>query len=169
MINEIINKPKINKWIGRVYVISTILVAILFVIIAITTEIFLAPIKFQLFYFGIMTSVLLLLIITTCSLFKTKYIIRDGTLYSWSPFAVIKLKLKDIRKIKRMLVPFHIRVGASLYSGRFYIPTLGWTKAIITNLSDGVLIMSRDKKYYLITPSNPDRFVKLLKNKKLAC
>jgi hypothetical protein len=61
------------------------------------------------------------------------------------------------------MIPIHFRVGASLYSGRFYLLGLGWARAIITNLNDGVLITTKDKKYYLITPSNPEKFIKLLK------
>ena len=57
----------------------------------------------------------------------------------------------------------YLRVGASFYSGRFYIAGAGWTKTIMTNLVDGVLITDKNGKHYLITPSNPDKFVKLLK------
>lgn len=107
--------------------------------------------------------VLFILVLVTYGLYNTKYIIQNGFLYSWSPFAVIRLKLATIKKIERTIVPFHIRVGASLYSGMFYIPGLGWTKSIITNLTDGVIITTKNNKHYLITPSNPDRFIKSLK------
>jgi len=158
-----INKPRISKWIGRMYAITTIFILILFITITFWTDITSSSINSQIFFFGIMTFITLLMGLTTYSFYRTKYVVEDGVLYSWSPFAVIKLKLKDIKKVERTLVPFHIRVGASFYSGRFYIPSLGWTKAIITNLSDGILITAKDKKRYLITPSNPDRFARLLK------
>lgn len=158
-----INNPRISKWIGGIYVILTIFICVLFIVIGfgtgITSEVFIL----QIFFFGVMGFVVFLLIITTYSLYKTKYVIQNGTLSSWSPFAIIKLKVKNIKKVERTLIPFHIRVGASLYSGRFYVPNVGWAKTIMTNLSDGVLITTNDKKHYLITPSNPDKFVKLLK------
>ena len=158
-----INKPRISKWIGGMYTILTIFILILYITIAFVSNIRFSPIFLQIFLFGVMIFVFFLMAFTAYSFYKTKYVIQDGVLYSQSPFAIIKLKLKDIKKVERTLIPFHFRVGASLYSGRFYIPSLGWTRAIITNLSDGVLITTRDKKYYLITPSNPDKFVKLLK------
>jgi len=165
MAKNVINKPRISKWIGGMYAILMILISILFIVISFGTDIRLSPLYSQLFFFGIIIFVLFIMGFTTCSFYKTKYVLQDGILYSWSPFAIIKLKLKDIKKVERTMVPFHIRVGASLYSGRFYIPSLGWTRAIITNLSDGVLITTKDKKHYLITPSDPDRFVKLLNKK----
>jgi len=160
-----INKPKISRWIGGSYIILTIFISILCIAMMFGTDIS-SHLYLQIFFFSMITFILLLLGITIYGFYKTVYVIQDGFLYSWSPFATIKLKINDIKKVERTLVPFHFRFGASLYSGRFYIPSLGWTKAIITNLSDGVLITTKDKKHYLVTPSNPDRFVKLLEPNK---
>lgn len=160
---NMINKPRISKWIGGMYAILTIFILILFVVIASETDIGLSSIYSQVLLFGIMVFISFIMVLMTYSFYRTKYVIQDGILYSWSPFAVIELKLNDIKKVERTRVPFHVRVGASLYSGRFYIPELGWTKSIITNLTDGVLITTKYNKHYLITPSNPDKFVKLLK------
>jgi hypothetical protein len=158
-----VNKPRISKWISGMYAGLTIFIAILLIAITFGSDIRLSPLYLQIFFFGIMISILFIMGLITYSFFRTKYVIRDGVLYSWSPFAVIRLKLDDIKKVERTIVPFHFRVGASLYSGRFYVPSLGWTKSIITNLSDGVIITTKDNKRYLITPSNPDKFVKSLK------
>ena len=163
MSKNVINKPRISNWIGGLYTIITIFIAIIYLVITFLSDIRSEDIYSQLFLFGVMIFVLSLMSLMIKSLYKTKYTLKDGVLYSWSPFAIINLKLKDIEKVERTLIPFHIRVGASFYSGRFYIPSLGWARAIITNLSDGVLITTKDKKHYLITPSNPDKFVKLLK------
>lgn len=160
---NIINKPRISKWIGGGYIIITIFIAILFLFIGYLADIRSSPVNFKIFIGSIMTFALLLLGSTTLSLYRTKYVIQNNTLNSWSPFAKINLKIKDIKKVERTFIPFHIRVGASLYCGMFYIPEFGWTKAIITNLSDGLLITDKRNKHYLITPSNPDEFKKLLK------
>ena len=166
MVNNMINKPRISKWIGGTYIITTIFILILYITIAFVSDMRFSPVLVQILFFGVMMFVLFLMTFTTVSFHRTQYVLQEGVLYSWSPFAIIKIKLKDIKKAERTMVPFHIRVGAALYSGRFYIPSLGWTKAIITNLSDGVLITTKDKKHYLITPSNPDRFVKILNKKR---
>ncbi len=115
------------------------------------------------FFNFIMVFVLLLILTVTIGLYRTRYTIKDGLLYSWSLFMTIKLKLEDIKKVEKTMVPMHFRVGASLYSGYFYVPSLGWVGSIITNLRDAILITTKKGKYYMITPSNPEKFMKLLK------
>jgi len=156
------NKPRISRWIGRGYLFSFILIAVLYIAMALYTDVF-SSLYSGILFTVVMASVLVFIGITAYCFYKTTYVVTDGFLRSWSPFAVINLKLKDITKIERTRVPIHLRVGASCYSGSFYIPGLGWTKAVITNLTDGVLITDKNRKHYLITPSNPDLFVKLLK------
>jgi hypothetical protein len=156
------NNPRISRWIGRSYIFLTVLMAVIFSTIALMTNLFRVPYA-GIFFTLLMAFVLILLGGITYCFYKTVYVIEEGFLYSWSPFAVINLKLNDIRKIERTRVPLYFRVGADLYSGRFYILGLGWTKVVMTNLTDGVLITDKRGKHYLITPSNPDRFVKLLK------
>jgi len=165
MQKEIINRPRINKWIGKMYLGILIFIIIIFSTIlysfyqyAPETSPEVRPI-----IIGTMIFVTIILAITTIGLYTTKYKIRDGVLYSWSPFAVIKIRLKDIKKVERTRIPFHVRVGASLYSGIFYVPSLGWVRTIMTNLKDGVLITTKGRKYYMITPSHPERFMKMLK------
>ena len=104
-----------------------------------------------------------LILTITIGLYRTRYTIKDSLLYSWSPFMTIKLKIENIKKVEKTMVPIHFRVGASLYSGYFYVPNLGWVGSIITNLRDAILITTKKGKYYMITPSNPEKFMKLLK------
>lgn len=151
-----INKPRISNLIGGLYIVTAILIAVLFAWIAFLTTV-------PSLFLGIGLFVFALLMFTAYCFYRTKYVIDSGVLSSWSPFAKINLKISDIRKIERTRVPFHLRAGASLYSGMFYISGMGWTKSIISNLVDGVLITDRRGKHYLITPSNPDKFAKLLK------
>ena len=163
MSKKVINKPRISKWVGGGYIAITIFIAILFLFIGSLSDIRSGPVNLKIIVYSVMTFALLLLGSITFSLYRTKYVIQNGVLSSWSPFAKINLKIKDIKNIERTRIPFHIRVGASLYCGMFYIPEFGWTKTIITNLSDGLLITDKNNKHYLITPSNPEKFKKLLK------
>jgi len=96
----------------------------------------------------------------TVSFYETKYTIEQGVLRARSPFARIEVRLKDIEKAERLLVPVHFRVGASLYCGWFYVPNVGWVRSIITNLRDAVMMTTKDGKRYLITPSQPEKFIK---------
>jgi hypothetical protein len=105
-----------------------------------------------------------LIAIITIGFYFTKYTIKDGVLISYSPFMIIKIRLKDIRKVEKVMVPLHFRVGASFYSGVFYVPNFGWVRSIITNLRDAIIINTKDGKHYMITPSNPKKFMKKLKS-----
>ena len=163
-----INKPRISNWIGGTYIAITILILALFTFSIIEVSMTADLLFLRSFFIILMVFVSLLMLTTTYWFYSTKYVIDNGMLTSWSPFAIIKIKIKDITKLERILIPVHFRVGASFYSGYFYVPGLGWTKSIITNLSDGVLITTKDKKHYLITPSNPDKFLKSLKKTALS-
>lgn len=149
------NKPRISNWIGGGYLTLTLVIA-LFAYVALYVGIL---------FTVVMLFVLVLMGVIVYGLYKTTYTIKDGFLYSWSPFAVINLKLNKITKIERTRIPIYFKsFGASVYSGIIFIPGLGWTKLIITNLTDGVLITDKEGKNYLITPSNPESFAKSLKS-----
>lgn len=157
------NRPRISRWIGRGYALLFIFIVVIYTAIALWSGVF-DFLYLGIFYSAVMTFALVLTGVTAYGLYKTAYKIKGGFLYSWSPFAVISLKLKDIKEIERTRIPFYFKGwGASLYSGRFYIPGVGWTRVIITNLTDGVLITDKTRRHYLITPSNPDGFVKLFR------
>ena len=153
---KIINKPRTSNWIGGLYIGIAIFILLLFASIAFLTGM-LAP------FLGIGVLVFAILGLTAYCFYRTVYVIEDGILHSWSPFVTIRLKLSGIRKIERTRVPIHLRVGAGGYCGLFYIAGVGWTRSIISNFTDGVLITDKTGRHYLITPSNPDAFVKLLK------
>lgn len=167
MKKEIINKPYKSRWIGGLYISLTILITLIYLSIylfadgAYRTSYFL-----QIVVNSVMVFVFSLMLIIVISFYTTKYKISDGILTSWSPFVRIKLKLKDVKKIEKIMFPFHIRVGASFYCGLFYVPNVGWVRSIITNLRDVILITTKDGKYFMITPSNPEKFMKMLKFRK---
>ena len=157
----VVNIPK-KKWVGRSWIALTA------IMVAILLFAFMKALPYMSYfgklYFASLFGVLIVLfIVIIFAYYRTKYVIKDGVLHAWAPFMVINLPLKDISKIERTRVPYHLRVGASAYCGFFYVPGVGWTRAIMTNFSDGLLIYAKDGKKYLITPSQPDKFAKLLK------
>jgi len=161
---EVVNKPRFNKWIGWMYIVLTIFVSGLFIGISVGTDVLSRPPPASVIFLGLMIFVIILMAFTTASFYKTTYVVADGMLRAWSPFTIIRIRLKDIKSVERTRIPFHVRLyGASLYSGLFYIPSMGWVKSIMTNFSDGLLITMKGNKRYLITPSHPDKFMKLLK------
>lgn len=156
-----VNIPFKSRWIGRMFLILSILTAILFV----TVSYFVG----QESHIGrtvvdaTMIGVLAMVLIVTASFYNTKYKIKDDVLTAWSPFMFIKIKLKDIKSVEKVIFPFGFRVGASFYCGVYYVPNLGWVRVVVTNLRDAVLIKTRDGKKYIISPKNPQGFIKTLK------
>ena len=160
---DIINRPRISRWIFGGYLILVLFIAALYAAIAVWSDVLSFPIG-GLIFSASFAFVLIVIGTITYSLYSTTYAIKDGYLYSWSPFAVVNLRVKDIAKIERTRTPLYFRgFGASLYCGRFYIPAFGWTRVIMTNVTDCVLITAKSGKRYLITPSNPEGFIKSLR------
>jgi len=162
---EVVNKPYKSRWIAGLYIFLTIIIALFYLTIYLFGELYLLPCSAQIIIGGVMLLVVLMLSTLIINFYTTKYKIKDGLLASWSPFVAIKIKLKDIKNIERIIYPFNLKVGASFYCGFFYVPNLGWVRSIITNLRDVILITTKDGKYYMITPSNPERFMRMLKGK----
>ena len=155
-------RPKISKWIGGGYALLTAVLAIMYATIPV-----LAQISVSSYAFIILTAAMGLAIIllgtTAIGFYRTVYLIRNGRLHAWSPFATVDFEINDVINVEQTRVPFYFKgFGASLYSGIFFIPGFGWTKVIITNLTDGVLITVKDRKRYLITPSDPDGFIRAI-------
>jgi len=74
-----------------------------------------------------------------------------------------KISLDTIQSAEKTLIPFGIRLfGASDYGGYCYFPSFDKAFAIITNFRDGVLIEAK-QGIYLITPMNPEEFIKSIK------
>jgi hypothetical protein len=156
------NKPRISRWIGRGYVVLTILLVGMYASIVVLTGILELNWAGILFTGAMMLAAVLVGVVAYC-FYGTTYTIKDGHLHSWSPFATVDLEVRDIIKIEQTRVPLYFKgFGASLYSGIFFIPGFGWTKVIITNLTDGLLILDRNGKRYLITPSDPKGFSAIL-------
>ena len=158
---EIVNIPYKSHWIGRMFITLTAFTAAIFTIVYYYVG--LESPAGQVFVSAIMLGVLSMILIVTGSFYNTKYKIKDGVLKSWSPFMFIKINLKDIRSVEKIIFPFGFRVGASLYCGVYYIPNLGWTRVIITNLRDSILIRTKDGRKYIISPKSPPKFIKQLK------
>ena len=158
---EIVNIPYKSHWIGRMFIILTVFVGAIYTMVYYYVELesqAALPILS-----AVMIGVFSMILIVTGSFYNTKYRIKDGLLTSWSPFMFIKIRLKDIKSAEKIIFPFGFRVGASLYCGVYYIPNLGWTRVIITNLRDSILIRTKDGRKYIISPKSPPKFIKQLK------
>jgi hypothetical protein len=157
----VVNVPR-KKWIGRGWIILTAIMAAVFAFVFTTVSPYMSYIE-KAFLVSVYSLITVLFAVIIFAYYRTKYVIENGTLRAWSPFMAISLPLKSIKKVERTRVPYHLRVGASDYCGIFYIPGVGWTRTIMTNVTDGLLIYAKGGRKYLITPSHPDKFARVLK------
>ena len=87
-------------------------------------------------------------------------------------FMRFSIRLSNIKSVEKTLIPVGVKVaGASLLGGYYYIFGLGYARVAMTNFNDGVLITTKRKtgrgrvKHYVITPRDPQRFIRLVRSR----
>ena len=148
MIHE--NKPKISAYIASFYFFIAIVLFLLWI------QTTLVLVKILLFI------LLVTLIYHIIWIFNTKYIVDNYVLEIHSLYGIKRVRLSKIKKVEKTEIPIILRfIGSSFFTGYYNVKNLGKCFLAITNFYDSILI-SNDKKF-LITPRNPDSFIKLLK------
>jgi len=100
-------------------------------------------------------------------IYHMHYAVKNGEIIIHGAFNKNVVKISDIDEIKRSPVRMGIRLwGGSFVGGRYYLPGIGKAWVAITNFEDGVLLTTRDKEHYLITPQNPDQFIEIINKSK---
>jgi hypothetical protein len=94
---------------------------------------------------------------------KIKYIIDSNNLKILGPIGDRHIYIKEIKTIKKTVIPTGIRLfGASFLGGWYYIPGVGKTWIAMSNFRDGVLITTKDKLNIVVTPKNPYKFIDII-------
>jgi len=97
--------------------------------------------------------------------YHMNYVINNGRLIINGAFNKNTIHIQTIEEIKKSAIPFGVRLfGGSFIGGRYYLPGIGKAWIAMTNFKDGVLIRTRDQENYIITPQNPEDFVKNINN-----
>ena len=163
-----VNKPEVSRALAGFYAGMAVFLAVLFgvvfffiytqkpeaslvgIIVLVTTTVFVEG--------------LMLWLLT--SIHRTRYVLTDSELVLQAPKLIggsKRIPLETVESIQRTLIPFGFRLfGASFYGGYYYFPGVGRAFMVITNYRDGVLIKAANGNY-VITPSNPDDFIKSVK------
>lgn len=97
---------------------------------------------------------------------KIRYVIKDDMLLSY-PYTKIKIKLSEIKKVER-IKQIHFPLCFSSLRGatglvNMHVPGVGSVPSIATNGDDGIMITTNAGERYVITPSNPEEFMKHLR------
>lgn len=102
------------------------------------------------------------------SIHNTRYILSDRELIIDTSVLIggsKRIQLDAIESVEKTLYPFGFKLfGASFHGGYYSIPGLGRAFIAITNLDDATLIRTAQSSY-IISPSNPEDFMEVLKDK----
>jgi len=92
--------------------------------------------------------------------YKMNYELINDRLIIHGAFNTNTVHIHNIEEMKLSAIPFGIRLfGGSFVGGRYYLPGIGKAWVAMTNFKDGVLIKTRDKENYIITPTHPKQFI----------
>ncbi len=96
---------------------------------------------------------------------KIRYVINNNEITIHGAFNKNIIKINEIEEVRRSPIPFGIRLfGGSFIGGRYYFPGIGKAWVVMTNFKDGVLIKTHAEENYVITPKDPDEFIKDIRN-----
>ena len=123
----------------------------------------------KLLLIGLFSFIGLILIYTTARAQRTLYTLERHKINIYGAMGTRSISYDEIESIKKSAIPIGLRLyGSSFLGGWYYLPGIGNTWVSMTNFKDGVLISTRNEKKYLITPSEPERFIDAIKSRTLS-
>ena len=160
---EAVYRPRFSRWImGMYWVILGLMVSIVLVAIAFSG---MGPLPFAILavaFSGI--SVLIAFIMLRAYMMRFTITAKDITIEGVFRKSVIKRS--DIKSIEKTPIPFGFRLfGASFLGGLYYLPGIGKAWVSMGNFEDGVMITTKQKGHYVITPQKPHEFIKRAKGR----
>ena len=118
------------------------------------------PLEAKAVFYGVFSLVIIMFIFILYKVYHMKFKLSQGMLYIHGVFRTNKVEIKNIKDIKKSPIPFGMRLfGGSFIGGYYYLPGIGRAWVAMTNFKDGVLITTRDKENYIITPTHPKQFI----------
>jgi len=157
---EVTFKSKMSKWIAGLYWGILIFLIVLFVIIPLIVPM---PLLEKGVFVATFVIVSIVIFYALWKGYTMRFVICNGRIEIYGVFWKSILKLSNIEDIKKVPIPFGYRLfGASLLGGIYYLPGVGKASVAMTNFVDGVLITTRQKQNYVITPENPQEFIKIV-------
>jgi hypothetical protein len=159
--NNNIYRSKVSKWIAGFYFV--ILLYLLIMLIGI--PLFTSMTAFEKSVFiGMFLIITIMISFIIFRAYRLNFIISKDSVVIDGLFKKHKIMISDIKEVKKIPIPFGFRLfGASFLGGRYYIPGIGKASIAMSNFDDGVLIITKRKNNFIITPKNPLKFLDYLK------
>jgi hypothetical protein len=164
--DNIFFKAAMSRSISAFYLSAIILLGIL-----VGAIIIFAPLVFveRVLLIGLFALIDLFLLYMLFRAYRTRYTLDQDDLNVYGAMGTKKIPYGEIGSIKKSAIPSGFRLyGSSFLGGWYYLPGIGRTWVSMTNFRDGVLISTLDDKLYLVTPAEPERFIRSIKERVLA-
>ncbi|MEF8848040.1 MAG: PH domain-containing protein [Candidatus Thermoplasmatota archaeon] len=162
-LNKICFKSRLSNAIKAFYWSIFAFLLILILIVPLLVEMKLIE---KIIFLSLFISILTIFVYILLRAYHMRYILTEEELLIKGIFKDKKINLKNIKEIEKTCIPFGFRLfGSSFLGGIYYLSGIGKTWVAMTNFKDGVLIKTKDKHNYLITPSKPKTFMDLIKKK----
>jgi len=101
------------------------------------------------------------------SAYRMRFVIAKDEIIIKGIFRTSRIRKNEIKSVQKTPIPAGFRLfGASFLGGWYYLPGIGKAWVSMTNFSDGVLIATKQGKHFVITPVNPEKFIKLAGGRK---
>ena len=156
-VTDIVFKSRFSKWIAGIY--WAILTVQIIIMIGIPLTVPMIFIVKSLFVF-IFTCISIMFVYLIWKGYTMKFIISNKQIIIYGLLRNIRIDILNIETIKKIPIPFGFRLfGASFLGGLFFFPGIGNASVTMSNFDDGVLITSKQKKNYVITPQDPQDFI----------
>ncbi|MBU0953589.1 MAG: PH domain-containing protein [Nanoarchaeota archaeon] len=115
-------------------------------------------------FVGVYVAVMLLIIFILYRASNMTFTVTRDTLFIRGIFNTNVVPLKTITSVQKTPTPFGFRLfGASFLGGLYHLPGIGRTWVAMGNFEDGVLITTKQKKHFFITPQQPLAFINIVK------
>jgi len=93
--------------------------------------------------------------------YKLRFTVTQQEVAASGIFKKIRIGITEISSIQKTPIPIGFRLcGASFLGGWYYLPGIGRAMVAMTNFSDGVMITTKRGKHFVLTPKDPQQFIK---------
>lgn len=159
-VNDIIFKSRFSKWIAGMYWI--VLASQIIILFGIPLTVPMTFVVKGLFVF-IFTCISIMFVYLIWKGYTMEFIISKKQIIIYGLLRKISIDISNVENIKKIPIPFGFRLfGAQFLGGVYYFPGIGNASVTMNNFDDGVLITTKQKKNYVITPQNPQDFIKII-------
>jgi hypothetical protein len=111
--------------------------------------------------------IIIIFICILASAYRMSFVIAKDEIIIRGVFRTSRIRKNEIKSVQKTPIPTGFRLfGASFLGGWYYLPGIGTAWVAMTNFSDGVLITTKQGKHFVITPVNPEKFIKLAGGRK---